>query len=395
MSHARPRVLFISPVCTHPPTAGNRRRVLNLLELLESFDCDFRYLWFPQEVGSSDPAAMRERWGERYLEVPIQCPQRPAPLARHIRDAILARTGLEWEHPLGIDTFEHEPLADAIRKVRDEFQPTCVIAMYVFWSWTLNLFPKSVHKLIDTNDVMADRHKRFLQAGMEPEWIFTTRWEERRGLRRADATLAIQEKEAEYFRKLTRRPVVTVGHFAALTPLPEPPGPPSILFIGSGNGINRDGVAWMLEHCWPLIHRHNPSFELQLVGGICSVVPNPPPGVRLRGIVDETADAYAGAHIVVSPLRLGTGLKIKCIEALSFGRPLVATSAAAEGLENGAKKAFLVENSPEMFAKSCISLLESASERARLREGGLAFLSQWNDKYRSAFRSVVEGGRAI
>src|SRR3954453_3340685 len=187
------RVLFISPVPTDPATAGNRRRIVSLLEMLEALDCDFRFLWFAQESG--DTAAMQSRWGERLITTPIECRPRYASGWRRIRNGVYRRLFDERDHPLQIDAFRDERLGAPIQAAAAKFQPTCVLVAYVFWSWILDLFPPAVRKVIDTHDVMGDRHKRFRQAGVAPEWIFTTPREERRGLERADFILPIQDHE--------------------------------------------------------------------------------------------------------------------------------------------------------------------------------------------------------
>jgi glycosyltransferase involved in cell wall biosynthesis len=384
---ARNRVLLISPVPSHPATAGNRRRVLNLLEMLESFPCDFRFLWFAQESG--DIAAMRGRWGERLVPIPIQCPEPPPAGWWRVRNAVMRRVRGEHDHPLPLDAFRHEPLRAAIAREAAGFEPTCVITSYVFWSWVLELFPKTARKLIDTHDILGDRQKRFLEAGVRPEWIFTTRGEERRGLRRADCVLAIQEREAEYFRALSGRPVITVGHTSALRPVPEPSGAPALLFVGSDNGVNRDAAEWLLRECWPIIRRSRPDCRLRVAGTVCQSIVNPPDGVQLDGIVDDIESAYAGSQLALCPLRFGSGLKIKCIEALSFGRPLVTTTPGAVGIDEGAGTAFLLGDTSSEFADACLRLLNSTEERDRLRHGAIAFLSRWNERSRAVFESAV------
>jgi glycosyltransferase involved in cell wall biosynthesis len=363
--------------------------VLHLLEMLESLPCDFRFLWFAQESG--DLAAMQERWGERLVAVPIQCPERSPRGWHRVRNSLAWRLRGERDHPLPVDAFRHAPLAEAIQRAARDFRPTVVLVAYVFWSWVLELFTAGVRKLIDTHDIMGDRHKRFEQAGVKPEWIFTTCREERRGLRRADTVIAIQKEEAAYFRGLTGKPVVTVGHAAPPHPLPEPAGPPTLLFVGSYNGINRDAAAWMLRECWPLIHRANPAARFRIAGQVCAALQDVPTGVDLLNAFDDLSSAYTDAHVAVCPLRFGSGLKIKCIEAMSFGRPLVTTTVGAAGLESGAGSALLLADTPEAFADACIRLLAGPEERLRLRNGALAFLADWNERSRHAFRDAVLG----
>ncbi len=387
----RRRVLFISSVPTHPPTAGNRQRVTGLCEQMESLGYDFHLFVFAQESG--DESAMRDRWGSaRFTYFPRACPERSPPLWRRFRNQALRCLGLERFHPKDIDAFRNPTLAAAIRRTARFVQPDCVLTMYVFHSWIFGLFPGHVRKVVLTEDVLTNRYQRFLAVGATPEWFSTTRGQERKGLERADCVVAVQEREAEFFRQLTPRPVVTVGPLAPLESLPAvAKGPPTVLFVGSDNGINRDAVQFCLAEIWPRVRQRVPEARLALAGPVCDVVEQPPEGTVLHGTVPDLRPLYAQADVVLCPLRFGTGLKVKCIEALGFGKPLVTTRAGAEGLEEGEGKAFLVAEDAAALAGQCTTLLVEAGRCRALAMAATAFAADWNHRSRAAFAEALTG----
>jgi glycosyltransferase involved in cell wall biosynthesis len=98
-----------------------------------------------------------------------------------------------------------------------------------------------------------------------------------------------------------------------------------------------------------------------------------PPGVTLRGFVDDLRGAYRDVDIVLNPVFFGAGLKLKTVEALCFARPLVTTSLGAEGLEDGIGSAFLAHDAPEEIGRAVEGLIQDASARRRLAEAAHAY----------------------
>ena len=237
-------------------------------------------------------------------------------------------------------------------------------------------------KILDTHDIFGDRHKLFLKHGQQPSWFYTTPEHEATGLQRADAVLAIQEKENAYFSSLAPNTnVLTVGHITRIIP-------PSaskefanrLLFIGSGNNVNIDALNYFLDDIWPGVQKQAPKAQLEVVGNICKQFPSLPEGCHAAGEVADLGKSYATADIVINPVRFGTGLKIKNIESLGYGMPLVTTQAGAEGLESGVGKAFLVANNSEEFVEHICTLLTEGAAREMLTKNALEYAHSYNDR---------------
>jgi glycosyltransferase involved in cell wall biosynthesis len=382
--------LIISPTPTHPTNGGNRRRIYALLEAIQALDHEFHFAFFPMEGG--DRGAMEKRWGAQRVSVlPYTFKPRYAAFWRRVRNFTLRHLGIEEFHPSEVDVFASPELAKRVWEVFCQFRPSSVIVEYVFNSWLLEQFPATVRKLIDTHDVFADRYKLFHKAGVKPEWFSTTRRQERKGLRRADCVIAIQDREAEYFRRLTNRQVVTVGHITPVLPLPEPAGAgATVLFVGGDNPSNRDALEFCFQEVWPLIRAVLPEACLKVAGPVCCHFSGPPAGVDLLGEIADITAAYAQAQVVLNPLRFGTGLKIKSVEALSYGRPLVTTSVGAEGLGAGCEGAWMVGTDAKGLADHCVRLLRDAVERHTLAAQAVHYVADSNVRQYQALREALE-----
>ncbi|HTW31956.1 MAG TPA: glycosyltransferase, partial [Candidatus Sulfotelmatobacter sp.] len=195
--------------------------------------------------------------------------------------------------------------------------------------------PREVVRIIDTHDVFGGREEYFRQIGLDPEWFHTSVEQESMGLDRADFVLAIQAEEADILRARTRAPVHSVGFLECETFLPlrrHAAGDRLVVgYIGSGNPFN---VASMRAFAEDLKSRPESLARVQVrvAGRVCSAFERVPHPFTLMGVVESVADFYRSVDVVINPMRGGTGLKIKSQEALSFGKPLVASADAMTGI---------------------------------------------------------------
>ena len=109
--------------------------------------------------------------------------------------------------------------------------------------------------------------------------------------------------------------------------------------------------------------------------------------------MDDLTSVYQRADVVINPISIGTGLKIKNIEALGFGKPLVTTSVGAEGLESGSQLAFLVADTAQDFANAVIGILQDSGLYRQLSSKGYQFAKAWNREQIIALRSVIDGNQ--
>jgi hypothetical protein len=149
------------------------------------------------------------------------------------------------------------------------------------------------------------------------------------------------------------------------------PVPGRCLFVGSGSFHNYDGIAWFLASCWPQIRAAIPSATLDIFGSVCYRLGNAPPGVTLHGIVDDLAPAYALAAVTIVPLRIGSGLKVKLVEAFAHAQAVVTTPVGAQGLMGFTPRPFSVAEADGAFAAATIALLNAPERQRDLRLAAL------------------------
>jgi len=184
-----------------------------------------------------------------------------------------------------------------------------------------------------------------------------------------DAVLAIQQTEADRVTAaLPQRAVLLAPHAADIAPAAQPGEDDTLLFVGSNTPPNVVGLDWFFREVWPVIRAARPAARLQVAGSVSRALGAIPEGVSLLGVVGDLAPLYRDAGIVISPLRTGSGLKIKLIEAMAAGKAVVGSSVTMQGVEDIAAGAAVAEDDPARFARAAIALLADAAQRQALGE---------------------------
>ncbi len=202
---------------------------------------------------------------------------------------------------------------------------------------------------------------------------------------RFDATILVNPEETE---ELTRRSgSSTVSTLLPLLPEPRSRparqyrGPEFVFLGGLDFPPNADGLTWFLRECREAVLAAVPDFRLLLVGrGTDRVLPEAEPWgdrVRALGWVDDLDAVLAGSAGLLSPLRFGSGIKIKVLEAMARGLPVVATPAGVLGLPVGAEQGCLVGDGIDALAVQ----LAAAADPARNDELSRAARAAWESRY--------------
>lgn len=199
---------------------------------------------------------------------------------------------------------------------------------------------------------------------------------ERAVCRDSDAVIAVSEADAAALRKLAPEKEIAVvpnGIFTADYAQPTQRlnlGDSALLFTGTMNyRPNVDAVLWFVEHVLDRVRQAVPSARLFIVGN----KPHPRldairqrPDVEITGFVQDVTPFLHSAAIYIAPLRMGSGTRLKLLQAMAVGCAIVSTSVGAQGiaLQNG-REAIIADDALS-FAQAIIGLLNDPDRRAAL-----------------------------
>lgn len=308
----------------------------------------------------------------RYREAVRRAKQAAKKLLGLLRTRVLDQpaavdSALQRNRRLGI-----EALAGSVAY---QTRPVAAIATYAWMAPALDHMPPGTLRILDTIDVQHQRREVAESNGGNLSHFACTREEENAELRRADILLAIQAGEQRTLQEMCpERRTLLVEH-ALETPayVPSKPGSADVLFVGNLYDPNVIGLREFLAESWPKTRQARPDAVLQVCGRVCESVKESMPGVVLNGVVPSLDPFYERAAVVINPVRYGTGLKIKSVEALAHGRCLVCTEAGTQGLGDPAQLPLRVTAMGEPMAAEVLRLLEDGDARHALEREAYAY----------------------
>jgi polysaccharide biosynthesis protein PslH len=298
-------------------------------------------------------------------------------------------SALRAHRPLASHFFFYEELAHKLREVMQTWPVDIIQIEHSFLAFYVDALPDghTCKKILDFHNVACQQFGRMarLRSGSVRErlafilkWLMLLSWETEYA-QRFDRCLAVAPMDA---RLLTAKnpalPVSLVENgvdIALYSPLASLPDDDTLLFVGTmAYRPNRDGILYFCREILPLIRRHRPQVRLVVVGDA------PPPELKemaererilVTGRVQDVRPYYHAARLSIVPLRAGGGTRLKILESMALGRPVVSTSVGCEGLEVVDREHIMIADTPAEFAERVIVLLTdnhmagSLSRRAR------------------------------
>ena len=161
------------------------------------------------------------------------------------------------------------------------------------------------------------------------------------------------------------------------------PQPDTLVFTGSfTHPANRDAVNFFLHQVYARIKAQVPEVNLKIVGGTDGAALSRFPideSIVFTGLLRDVRPVIAQSWLSVVPLRIGAGTRLKIIESMALGTPVVSTSKGAEGLDVKHNEHLLIADTPQAFAESVVRLLREPELRQRLKNRASELVRQKYD----------------
>ena len=195
---------------------------------------------------------------------------------------------------------------------------------------------------------------------------------ERRTVGAFDHVVVVSEQERARLGLGARSVLVCPNGREPSAILPDAPDPIVAFVATMGWAPNVDAAVWLAKEIWPRVRQRVPQARLVLVGK------DPTPTVRalaqanveVTGTVADVTPYLARSRVVVAPLRVGGGTRLKIMEALDVGRPVVATSIGCEGMEDLVGRGVVVADEVPALADAIADLLLDPVRAAALGRAG-------------------------
>lgn len=370
-------ILYISPQIPYPLDVGIRIRIFNLLSAYARLG-KVRLVFFYQreeELAGMDalkpycdsfhPVSSRTRYEERFFMHP--------PWRRRLEQA-LTRMPLNLRLLFSTEmqriVEDLAPASDIVHVSRLQLAP-----------YIESLFrkrPDGQRFVLDLDDLETVIKRREFKLHPSAGWkrnawdylnLLRLWFYQRKALRLFDRVFVCSEKDRVCLGQGRNVVVVPNGANVPEAIFPDESDGRTLLYLGTlSYPPNRDGLFFFLNEIFPRIRKEVAGARLFIVGK------NPPAEITelhdgktiwVEGNVPSVEKYYRQSTVSIVPLRMGSGTRLKILEAFAMGRPVVSTSVGCEGLRVANGEHLLISDDPIAFATSCVDLLKNPL----LREG--------------------------
>lgn len=362
------KVVIVSPVVCSPAYSGNSVRIKQFVNALRELGVEVHFMLFciSEIADRQQPDFMESEFGSNYYllnngkKIKGSFANQLLKIGKRLglnKFKFFQDTVLPW------GLFTQEVLKEFRGRV-DAINPDLVIGEYALSAPLIKYLNGKYLTAVDTHDCFTLRNEKIRKSNGIGLWWSLSENQERALLSCFDYVVAIQDSEKIFFNALLRNQNSKVVKIDVLD-LPTEWGSkvdaasPVIGFIGSNNAHNREGLAKFLDLHWPNILKKLPDAKFLIAGDV--EVNTSAVGVTVLGRVGSLYDDfYAKCYLIVNPCESGSGLKIKTIESMSYGIPIITTKEGLSGIEHAiGEGAFCYDLDGDEFSFKCIEILTS------------------------------------
>lgn len=244
-----------------------------------------------------------------------------------------------------------------------------IIISYASWARIIEATKGDFYSVIDTHDfITAQKNKDKNRVGHYFEDEMTL-------LKRFDEIWTYSVEEEYIFEQFTDKKVTLIPVSFPFNFKKESAAfKYDVIYVASHNPHNIAGINWFIKEVLPYLK----NIKIHIIGKICTVAVDHENIVK-HGMVDDLDDFYKKSKVSICPMLSGTGIKIKVIEALSYGIPVVTNRRGVDGLVNKKENGCLVTDDPKIFAENIMRLLEDERFYNQIKDEGISYFTKNHD----------------
>ncbi len=381
------RILFVTARQFWPVDTGGKLRDFHLARTLAE-RADVTYLGFADVDGGPCPADLARPFKQIIME-PLRRGRSPVDMMR----------GLIGKLPATVLKYTTDGMSQRLRQLlqTETFDVIQIEGVHLAGYWNILKSARGRPRIVsDWHNIESELMARFATNATNPAIKFYAQATAKRLrvledmlLAEGDGVLVASTRERQAL--LARAPGASVhviengvdtAHYANLG-RPAVSTKPNIIFVGSMDyHANIDAVIWFASELWPAIRADHPTLQFKIVGRA------PPkaiqalaalPGVIVTGGVPDVRPFYRDALAAVVPLRVGGGTRLKILESMAAGVPVVSTTLGAEGLEAVPDRDILLADSGAAFRVAVGRLIDDDAEQTRLARAAKALVASTYD----------------
>ncbi len=369
-------LLFISPRFPFPMLKGDQLIVFNRIRGLSK---DFKIVFLTFYENDTELSHLAEL--EKYCEKVIAVKNTPFNIKRNLINGLLNNID-----PLQVNYFHSKAFHQKLEELQEQYEfdlVHCFTLRLAEYCKKLDL--PVIYELIDSMQLNLQnmvREERFFKKIIYKIELERMKVYEKRLCENERYISVVSKKDKQYI-GMNHINVIPNGVDTNIFKYQSEPREGVIIFSGNmGYLPNIHAVRWFVEECLPIIQHARPNVQFRIVGA------NPSTYIKklhngktifVTGYVESIVDELNNAQVAVAPMRSGSGMQNKIIEAMACGTPVVTTHNGLEGLFAQNEEEILVEDTPDTFSQAVINLLSDE----QLYNSFVKKSIQYSDNYHS------------
>ena len=367
------KVLFFMPDNPLKKNAGNRTRALSMLSYFKSrnFEIDFVSEYYTGRWDETDITAFEQSGLADNTYVIKKKPSKKNILYYLLFYKLpnFFYQNKAWFFPLQFPELVTLRFKRAFKKILKKNDYDYIYINYASWAKLVedNPFVKKSIKVIDTHDFITAQLQNKNNIGQSFK-------EEIRRISLFDVALAISVEEQYIFSQFCKNKVVLAPMM-----LDKPENLHAVkeksldlIYVASDNIHNQRAANWFFKDVYPLLPGN---IQICVIGQINEHLSIKAPNIISVNFAEDLSTYYQNAKVALCPMLTGTGTKIKVVEALSYGLPIVCNTRGIDGLINKTNNGCLVSDDPVAFRNNIMKLLTDESEYQNQAENALTAFS--------------------
>jgi len=374
------KILFIVPNVPYPLDNGGRIRVYKLMESLAKRGHEIDLLAFNRSESGPENAEALQKICKNVDVIPLLERQRFSNKRKSQLLSLFQRT------PYQYTALYSERMQDVLTSIVQERDYD--IIQFEFSQMSYHELPDYSNCILDQHNVEAELLYRTYTAESNLvrklfsfiEWRKFSR-DEINNIQKFPVCLTTSARDAEMLHDEAPKPeysVIPNGVDCAFfsddgrTAVPDKN---TIIFTGTIDyHPNLDGLKYFLHEVFPLIEEKLPDIKFYIVGrsppAMIQAFGDASQNIIVTGGVEDMRSYFDKAGVVVVPLRIGGGTRLKILEAMAMSKPVVSTSIGAEGIDTTPSTDILLADDPAAFAQSVVDLLADEERQRNMGQAG-------------------------
>lgn len=374
------KILFIVPNVPYPLDNGGRIRVYKLMESLAELGHEIDLLAFNRSESGPEPTEALQKICVNVHVVPLLERQRFVNKRKSQLRSLFQPTPYQYA------ALYSETMQDALNRIVQERKYD--IIQFEFSQMGYHELPDYSNCVLDQHNVEAELLYRTYttESGITRKLYSFVEWrkfqrDERAITDKFPICLTTSARDAEMLRDDAPKPdyhVIPNGvdcAFFAGNERTAVPDKNMLIFTGTIDyHPNLDGLKYFLDEVFPLIEEKVPDVKFYIVGrsppALIQAYGDASENIIVTGGVEDMRPYFDKAGVVVVPLRIGGGTRLKILEAMAMSKPVVSTSIGAEGIDTTPGTDILLADEPATFAQSVVDLLADDERQQNVGQAG-------------------------